>query len=142
MPDGSTNAPADRYVTRGLGQYCDGKAADVNPWPTCETHFSLITDNPTWYGWVCESAHAPHGNVHLWIGGILNCDEAIRNLSDLVGKENAGLLMGGATDRHAFWRAGMYRCEGVADEDMPLEKVRVPACARVACSLEGTALAG
>lgn len=124
------NAPADSFVMRGLGQYCDGKAADVNRWPTCETHLSLVTDNPTWYGWVCESAHAPHGNVHLWIGGLLNCEETLGSLSDLVGGEDAGLLMSRATDRHAFWRAEMYQCEGNADEDMPLEEVRLHACAR------------
>lgn len=121
----STHAPGDRYVMRGLGQYCDAKVVDDTPWPTCETHLSLVTEYDTWYGWVCESAHTPHGNVHIWIGGMLNCDQTIGNLSDLVGKENADLLKANAINRKGYWREELYQCEGFADEDMPLEEVRV-----------------
>lgn len=109
---------------RGLGQYCDAKVVDDTPWPGCETHYSLVTDYPTWYGWVCESAHTPHGNVHIWIGGMLNCDKTIGNLSNLVGKENADLLKEKAMNRKGYWREELYQCEGVADADMPLEEVR------------------
>lgn len=109
---------------RGLGQYCDAKVVDDTPWPGCDTHYSLVTDYPTWYGWVCESAHTPHGNVHIWIGGMLNCDKTIGNLSDLVGKENADLLKEKAFNRKGYWREELYQCEGVADANMPLEEVR------------------
>ena len=109
---------------RGLGQYCDAAVVDGTPWPSCSTHFSLVTGYSSYYGWVCESAHTPHGNVHIWIGGMLNCDETITNLSDLVGKENADLLKASAMNRKGYWREEMYQCEGLAEEGMPLKQVR------------------
>eukprot|EP00752_Nemacystus_decipiens_P002258 g2139.t1 len=104
------------YITRGLGQFCDASITDTYPWPTCALHLSLVTEYPDWYGWVCESQHAPHGYVHVWIGGMLNCHETITNLSELVGKENADLIKM-SMNRKSYWQEGYFECQGNADID-------------------------
>lgn len=118
----------NRYITRGLGQYCDASIADTYPWPTCALHLSLVTEYPDWYGWVCESQHAPHGYVHVWIGGMLNCDETMTNLSELVGKENADLLKLNSMNRKSYWQEGYFECQGHAEIDVSVGEVRLCVC--------------
>lgn len=116
----------NRYITRGLGQHCDDALiTETYPWPTCALHLSLVTDYPDWYGWVCESQHSPHGYVHVWIGGMLNCEETLTNLSDLVGKENADLIKLNSMNRKTYWQEGFFECEGHAEDDVSVDEVRV-----------------
>lgn len=108
-----------------MGQFCDAKISDTYPWPTCALHLSLVTEYPDWYGWVCESQHAPHGYVHVWIGGMINCHETITNLSALVGKENADLIKM-SMNRKSYWQEGYFECEGNADiDEKSVDEVRV-----------------
>lgn len=77
-----------------------------------------------WYGWVCESQHAPHGYVHVWIGGMLNCEETFSTLTSLVGKENTNLLKFSAMNRKGFWQGGFFECQGAAEADLSVDEVR------------------
>ena len=121
----SSSFSNDRYITRGLGKYCDELITGTYPWPSCATHLKQVVDYHDWYSWVCDSQHSPHGYVHVWIGGMLNCDDTINTLTDLVGKDNADAIKKSAMNRKSYWQKGMFECKGSADADTTVEEVRV-----------------
>eukprot|EP00752_Nemacystus_decipiens_P008279 g7402.t1 len=107
------NVNSSPYLTRGLGKLCDGYVTDSYHWPTCELHHWLVTGYTDFYSWVWESMYAPHGPVHTWIGGVLNCEDTVGAVSALVGAENADALALYAFDqRKNFWRDEMFECIG------------------------------
>lgn len=57
-------------------------------WPTCGTHYRLIFDdvNEEWGWFSMDSLYAPHGPVHLWIGGVSedSCKQKTNTLSSIV----------------------------------------------------------
>jgi len=83
----------------------------------------MVTDYHDWYSWVCDCQHAPHGYVHVWIGGMLNCDDTLSTLTDLVGRENAESIKISAMNRKNYWQMGMFECKGSANADTPVEEV-------------------
>lgn len=108
---------------------CDGLTTDMAsyPFPTCATHLSLVTDYPDFYSWVWESMYLPHGPVHTWIGGVLNCEDTIDRLSNLIGRENTDLLhLCQFGQRKALWQDGFFECEGsVPTDGVSEEDVRI-----------------
>ncbi|CAN0363328.1 unnamed protein product [Pylaiella littoralis] len=106
------------YMIRGLGTMCDKSTTELYPWPTCEVHFSLATSFSDWYSWAWDVLYLPHGPVHAWIGGMVNCDETIGLISSLIGKENTDSLELYAFDqRKEFWLNDFYECDGYAPTD-------------------------
>lgn len=91
----------------------------------------MVTGYSDWDSWVTQSQHEPHGYVHLWIGGLLNCDDTLDTLTHLVGKDNADLIMLIAMSRKTFWERGFFECKGSAAEGTSVEEVRVCVCACV-----------
>lgn len=115
----------NRYLTRGLGKMCDGRVNDVYAWPTCESHYEQLTDYTDFYSWVWKSMYKPHGTVHTWIGGILNCEETLGAVSALIGEENADALGLSAFDqRKNFWIDGFFECKGAANVGESTDEVR------------------
>ena len=41
--------------------------------PTCESHFDALADHDTWYDFAWSLPYSPHGNVHVVIGGNVDC---------------------------------------------------------------------
>eukprot|EP00903_Cladosiphon_okamuranus_P021957 g20189.t1 len=119
------NVNSSPYLTRGLGKLCDGNIGDSYPWPTCELHQSLVTSYPDFFSWVWEGQYAPHGPVHTWIGGVLNCEDTIGAVSALVGEENADALALYTFDlRKNLWRGEIFECEGhTADVGEPIDEL-------------------
>lgn len=98
-----------------MGKLCDGFVTDSYLWPTCELHHWLVTGYTDFYSWVWESLYAPHGPVHTWIGGVLNCEDTVSSVSNLVGQDNADSLALYAFDqRKNFWRDEFFECQGSA----------------------------
>ncbi|CAM9421765.1 unnamed protein product [Ectocarpus sp. 6 AP-2014] len=110
------NINSSPYLTRGMGTLCNTyDVTQIYPWPTCELHYWMATEYSDFYSWVWTSMYAPHGPVHTWIGGVLNCEETMASVSSLVGEENANSLALYAFDqRKNFWRDGFFDCEGTA----------------------------
>ena len=52
---------------------CGVRVQSFYPWPTCETHYNLNQDHSDFYSWVWKSMYDPHGPVHLWLGGLMDC---------------------------------------------------------------------
>ncbi|CAM9760402.1 unnamed protein product [Ectocarpus sp. 12 AP-2014] len=102
------------YLTRGLGKLCGGSTVERYGWPSCEDHHNLVIDNDNFYSWVSESMNSPHGPVHTWIAGVLNCEDTVSSLSSLVGENNANSLLNTFKQRKLLWNYGIFGCEGFA----------------------------
>lgn len=78
----------------------------------------------------------PHGPVHIWIGGVLDCEETYAGIvEELVGKETAqDLAMLAFVHRKDMFRDGIFSCEGNASVTESPDEVSEPAC-RPACCL-------
>lgn len=47
-------------------------------WPTCSTHYALVTEHDNLYEWVWESLGGPHAPIHFWMGGMMHPTAAFR----------------------------------------------------------------
>ena len=105
---------------------CDTYDANqFSPWPTCDMHYNLATKHEEFTSWVWKSQGAPHGPVHVWIGGVFNCDEAMATISALIGSENADALQLYVFDwRKTLWIDGYFSCEGRATAHQTEDDVR------------------
>lgn len=116
---------------------CDGVITDLAdfPFPTCSTHLSLVTDYPDFLSWSWDSMYLPHGPVHSWIGGVVNCEDTVNRLTNLIGKENTDSLgLYEFDQRKGFWIDGYFECDGSAPDSASEEDVGINVCVSV-CSL-------
>lgn len=110
-----------------MGKMCHMRVEDAYPWPTCEMHYDLATQYDDFYSWVWASLYDPHGPVHIWIGGVLDCEVTYQKIAALVGEEVAAeLAMLSFVHRKNMFRDGFFACEGTADVSESPEEV----CAR------------
>lgn len=97
---------------------CGGDVGDVYPWPTCSSHYNLATSYTDFYSWVWESLYDPHGPVHIWIGGVMDCEPTYELIGDLVGEEIASALaLYSFLHRKNLYRDGFFTCEGTVSID-------------------------
>lgn len=75
------------YLTRGMGEMCGTRVQEAYPWPTCEMHYKLTTEYTDFYSWVWYSLYDPHGPVHVWLGGTVDCESTYAKIGELVGEE-------------------------------------------------------
>lgn len=99
-----------------MGNMCGYDSTEEFPWPTCEIHYDLVTDYSDFFSFVWDSLFEPHGSVHIWIGGELDCKETFSKIGDLVGEEAAELLaLYSFFHRKNMYRYGILKCEGSAN---------------------------
>lgn len=107
-----------------MGQICGLRVEEEYPWPTCQTHYDLTTSYSDFYSWVWESLYDPHGPVHVWLGGVMDCKETYNKISSLVGKDiSAELEFYSFVHRKNLFRAGLFECTGSAGSDEKPAKV-------------------
>ncbi|CAN0234756.1 unnamed protein product [Pylaiella littoralis] len=131
------NVALSPYLLRGLGKMCYGhmtdSAATSGSWAWCDTHHSLVKDNPDWYSFGMTVLGDPHGPVHSWIGGMLNCEDTLGRLNTLVGKEATDALgVYALAQRKKFWRNGFFECEGSVETD-GVSEIEVFSSGRCGC---------
>ena len=75
-PWNNNNRP---YVTRAQGELC---GMDYVSLPSCEVHWYTLDKTNSWYdfGWVLP--YEPHGPVHMYVGGALNCNSTMNLILD------------------------------------------------------------
>lgn len=96
-----------------MGKMCGGRVDKAFPWPTCEMHYSMVADYSDFYSWVWHSLYDPHGPVHIWIGGVLDCEETYAHIASLVGPGIADqLAMYSFIHRKNLYRQGFFSCTG------------------------------
>lgn len=99
-------------MSRGLGQACQISDEEYMEWPNCGTHFNVTTTNPSFYSWVWDSMGNPHGPVHVWLGGTLDCGNVYKTLSNLVGNDISEVFAYlGLGHRKKLWYSGIWTCE-------------------------------
>lgn len=108
-----------------MGKICGGDISGFYPWPTCESHYNLATSFSDFYSWVWQSMFDPHGPVHIWIGGVMDCEETYQKIETLVGSSAADTLATYSfVHRKNLYRDGLFKCEGTAKIDESPEEVR------------------
>lgn len=99
-----------------MGSMCGVRVEEKYPWPNCASHYDLNTMYSDFYSWVWSSLYDPHGPVHVWLGGVLDCDETYAKLKDLVGPNIAtNLAYFSFVHRKNLYRTGLFTCEGSFD---------------------------
>lgn len=100
-------------MTRGLNEDCLVLGDEFLEWPTCETHYNLTMTNNAFYSWVWDSLGTPHGTLHLWLGGVMDCTNAYSKTASLVGPDIAESLSFLAVGhRKSLFYNGVWKCEG------------------------------
>lgn len=85
------------------------------PWPSCKVHHKLTTMYNTFYSWTWHSLYDPHGPVHVWLGGVMDCDATYARIKNLVGPEIAqDLATISFVHRKNAFRNGVFKCTGSA----------------------------
>lgn len=105
---------------------CGADVLKTYEWPSCSSHYDLMMDNSDFYSWVWESAYGPHGPIHIWIGGVIDCRDTYQAIGDLLGDQSiaAKLAEFAFLHRKNLYRSGFFRCEGTVDVSQSPEEVR------------------
>ncbi|CAM9726487.1 unnamed protein product [Scytosiphon promiscuus] len=112
------------YITRGMGKMCNAKVDDSYPWPTCELHYDTVTAYHDFYSWVWYASYSPHGAVHVWIGGVLDCEKTFEYIGSLIGLDLAEeLSLYSFAHRKNLYRDGFFTCTGTASVEEAPEDV-------------------
>ena len=105
---------------------CDGHIEQPCAWPTCGIHYDLVNDFGDFYSWSWESMYWPHGPVHFWLGGFLDCAQPYDKMAHLVGSTMANTFAAySCNHRKALYWDEIWYCEGTVDEDMPPGEVSI-----------------
>lgn len=100
-------------MSRGIGENCQVNVDEYLAWPNCQVHYELTTTSGDFYSWVWESMGDPHGPIHLWLGGVLDCADTYNEIGSLVGPDIAATLAFLAVEhRRSLFCEGVWSCEG------------------------------
>lgn len=92
---------------------CQTSVDDYLTWPDCKIHYELTTTNGDFYSWVWDSMGSPHGTIHLWLGGAMDCDSMYNKIGDLVGSDIAeALAYLSVGHRRLLFCGGTWSCVG------------------------------
>ena len=99
------NVNKSPYLTRAHS-FC-GETFSLDLWPSCVSHYNMTFDPAydTWYDYVWTAGYAPHGPVHYFIGGYVNCGDlgtTFDGLLDDVAVNSLSLMLIGIPKN--FWR--------------------------------------
>lgn len=113
------------YLSRGMGELCGADMQTALPWPTCKDHYDLTMGSSDFHSWVWNSLYDPHGPVHAWIGGVMDCRDTYKKIGDIIGDDLAKKMAGlSFMHRKNLYRDGFFRCEGTAEISQRPDEVR------------------
>ena len=100
---------------------CGTRVEDMYMWPNCNAHYDLITLYDDFYSYVWTSLYDPHGPVHVWLGGVVDCESTFDKIADLTNREVAReMSYYSFIYRKNMWRAGYFKCSGSVEiEEKP-----------------------
>ena len=78
------NVNKSPFVTRAH-EFCNATIG-YSLWPSCGMHWNLTFDATysSWYKWVWDAGYAPHGPMHDYIGGYVNCGNLRSELHNIM----------------------------------------------------------
>lgn len=113
-----------RYLVRGLDALCQANMEELFPWPTCEEHYNLVKDCPDFYSWSWTVQHDPHGPVHAFLGGMIDCKDKYNAIGDLVGEVIARkMAYSSVSSIKELYRNGIFKCKETVDESVAPDEV-------------------
>ncbi|KAH8052592.1 symporter [Aureococcus anophagefferens] len=71
------------WVTRS-DSLCGYKFEDT---PSCAAHFALLNGTDSWFDFAWQLPYAPHGSVHQYVGGTLDCNDTATALLEFLRDE-------------------------------------------------------
>lgn len=81
-------------------------------------HYDLVMNYSDFYSWVWQSLYDPHGPIHIFIGGVVDCEDTYKDIANLVGEYPASQLASlSFFHRKCMYRDGIFKCEGTAEID-------------------------
>lgn len=108
-----------------MGKACQTRIDAYLAWPTCPIHYDLLTTNPDYYSWAWDTMADPHGGVHLWLGGYLDCDLMYNKIGNLVGVDIANEFAYLANaHRKGMFCEETWICNRIASEEETPYEVR------------------
>jgi len=113
------------FVTRGH-KLCGASAFDFDGFPTCGVHQQYVDQTfTTWYEWVWGASYAPHGPVHVVIGGTHNCEDDYNSLYETIGTEALSSLKSASFyTLKSAWRVHVVECPDYCSDDTPQDECR------------------
>ncbi|CAM9893269.1 unnamed protein product [Pylaiella littoralis] len=118
------NVNSRPFLTRGLGEMCGLDSTEFYTWPGCASHYDLQDRFTSYYGYTWWSQYGPHGPMHVWVGGNVDCKKDMDVVMGIVG-EDYRLSMTGYlfVMRKDMFRDTTFKCVGQADPDTSEEEV-------------------
>ncbi|CBJ33496.1 tyrosinase [Ectocarpus siliculosus] len=118
------NVNSRPYLTRGLGEMCGLDSTEFYSWPGCSSHYDLQDKFNSYYGYTWWSQYGPHGPVHVWVGGNVDCKKNLDKVMAIVGEEYR-LSMSGYlfVKRKDMFRDAVFKCRGFADFSVSEEDI-------------------
>ena len=77
-PWNNNNRP---YVTREMGNLCGMEYTSL---PSCKVHWYTLEETSTWTDFAWVLPYEPHGPVHMYVGGTLDCNATYTGIETYV----------------------------------------------------------
>ena len=99
------------FVTRSATQ-CGADSSRSQRWPSCETHLASLRNTSTFAAWAYDAMLAPHGPLHVLVGGTTGCDaeyDALKHLG-VSNRDVESLKMLSFALTKNLYRLGLRAC--------------------------------
>ncbi|KAH8050386.1 phosphatase [Aureococcus anophagefferens] len=106
------------FVTRSATQ-CGADSSRSQRWPSCETHLASLRNTSTFAAWAYDAMLAPHGPLHVLVGGTTGCDaeyDALKHLG-VSNRDVESLKMLSFALTKNLYRLGLRACPEVRREE-------------------------
>jgi len=116
------NVNKSPYLTRGH-KLCGLSAFEFQGFPTCATHREYVDDTyDSFYDWVWGASYAPHGPVHIVIGGTHNCEDDYMALAEEIGDVAlTSIQKASFYTLKSAWRVKVVECPSYCSADTAQE---------------------
>eukprot|EP00903_Cladosiphon_okamuranus_P011690 g10995.t1 len=112
------------FMTRGLGEMCGLDSTEFYSWPGCSSHYDLQNRFNSYYGYTWWSQYGPHGPVHVWVGGNVDCKKDMDTVIDIVGEEYRQSMSGFLfVFRKDMFRDTAFKCRGYVEPQVSEEEI-------------------
>ena len=139
-----------KFVTRHYGS-CGINPAEGDTFPSCATHYASIENDPYFastatasQSWVINAQSLPHGPVHLFLGGEMNCKDSYDKLITECGfsvETVRNWRVGSYGALKTLWRYGLVEFPAYCSSDTPVSECTY-SCPDLDAVIAGTSTSG
>ncbi|KAJ8601830.1 hypothetical protein CTAYLR_009044 [Chrysophaeum taylorii] len=123
------NVNKSPFVTRAH-TFCD-RTFSMDTWPSCASHYDMTFAIDSFYDWVWQIGYAPHGPIHIFVGGYAGCGDMEERFRDfnLTEKALKSLSLLAISLPKSGWRNFLFESPEFCSEDTPQSDCHL-VCAR------------